>query len=363
MEKIIENMQQIKTDGYFTKMYHGIKKINITNPSFILNKKTGETKIVHQKFTTDRKLVLSNLIQKYENLYNSKGYTNPHLRREEAYHFYFQQIDLAEDLNMTDRGIRKIMSFLQEQGYLKYFSTNKEGYIYRATYVLMNVDFINKKIEEANNIPTQKTNKEKMEQPIAIAANAEKMEEPKVEIVEEEDDFDEVPPEVEEPIEIPTNAEKKEEMKVEITQKKQTTEEIYIKLYNGTIAFEAMCEILRDKRRQRRQLTETANDKLKTKIREYCENYDVLMQLYDGDDADWSTIFDLLEKASKIFKDRYGDKKHKELNCFTEFISFQEEEEEKIKIAANVERPIIVDPKRDEQYINSSHTKDFGEMQ
>lgn len=134
----MSQLEKVNTDGYFTKVYHNVKK---------LQGKTG-------RFTTDRKLVLSNLIQKYENMYEKKEYTNPHLRNDNPYHFYFQQVELCKELTLTKKGLYKIMQFLQDEGYITYFSTNKEGYIYKATYVLLNVEFLNKKIKELTEVTT-----------------------------------------------------------------------------------------------------------------------------------------------------------------------------------------------------------------
>lgn len=94
-------LKKVNIDGYYTKIYHNIKKLQGV---------TG-------RFTTDRKLVLSNLIQKYENLYESKGYTNHHIRKENAYHFHFSQVELCSELTLTKKGLYKMLQYLQDEGY------------------------------------------------------------------------------------------------------------------------------------------------------------------------------------------------------------------------------------------------------
>ncbi len=139
-ENIMGN--KIELTGNFTMMNHSIKRLKDTKP--VYNEKTGKT--TKPKFTTDKKLILCNLIEKYNNFYDQEKKIPT--RKENEYHFHYQQVKLAEELGMTDRGIRKILDFLQYEGYIKYFSTNKERCIYRTTYIYMNIQFLMDKLKE-----------------------------------------------------------------------------------------------------------------------------------------------------------------------------------------------------------------------
>lgn len=225
------NLTQVNTNGYFTKVYHNVKKLQGI---------TG-------RFTTDRKLVLSNLIQKYENLYENKGYKDPHTRKDNPYHFCIQQKRLCEELTITRKGMYKIMQFLQKEGYIKYFSTNKEGYIYKATYVYIDIEFLNKKIEEIS---------------LSLAVNP---------IEDIKDATPELQETIHESLSIPFNEKgevNKESVDIELSQEKTHPQEESLTLDSEIIDLDTQYELAKQKTDNYEDFRFTSNQ-LKGKVMEY----------------------------------------------------------------------------------------------
>lgn len=129
-------MIKIKEDEKFTKVNNCVLALK--------DCKTGT-------FTGLRKIVLSNLIYKYNN-FNKLGTLYTH--KKGTYHFYFNQKELADEMGKDKKTVWRTMQWLQAEGYITYFPAPKPGYIWKASFVTMNEDFINSKIGNESKILT-----------------------------------------------------------------------------------------------------------------------------------------------------------------------------------------------------------------
>lgn len=127
-----------KVTGLFFKQYHNILKL---------------------KLTDKRKMILCALISTYERFFDGeleyKGI---------KYHFYFNQNELYNALGMAQRTFEYNLKWLKENGYIKFETANKQGYLFRTTYFYINSDIINLVI------PQESKDSENTEQQTVIPA-------------------------------------------------------------------------------------------------------------------------------------------------------------------------------------------------
>jgi len=124
---------------------------DIKHPIKVENYLIAITECKTGRFSEFKKIVLSELIYMYFHI-NSNGELK--IYDNKTYHFSFLQKDLASELKKDTKDMYRAMKWLQNEGYISYFAP-------KATYVTINEEFINSKIQGARNISVQ--NKKKID--------------------------------------------------------------------------------------------------------------------------------------------------------------------------------------------------------
>jgi DNA-binding transcriptional ArsR family regulator len=126
-----------KETALFFKQYHSILKL---------------------KLSDKRKMILCALMSTYERFFDGeleyKGI---------RYHFYFNQNELYNALGMAQRTFEYNLKWLKENGYIKFETANKQGYLFRTTYFYINSDIISLVI------PQESKDNENAEQQVLIS--------------------------------------------------------------------------------------------------------------------------------------------------------------------------------------------------
>ena len=99
------------------------------------------------RFTKYRQMVLSELLYQYH--YFMEKHEIQTYKDGRKYHFYSQQSEIAKKMGSDKKNIGLALKWLEDKGYINYFSGFKPKYIHRATFITINVDFINSKINNA----------------------------------------------------------------------------------------------------------------------------------------------------------------------------------------------------------------------